>query len=163
MTFTGVNANTHSRDCGTDVYMLWIWFWSLIHKSIYLQLHYCKEFLNTPSGAVQVFLTYIRSLSCFCPCTVCKMNVHRRCESNVAPNCGVDARGIAKVLSDLGVTPDKISNTAQRRRKVPSHSHCGPARHPIEINMFIEPNYFNKSGYAVESTYLKTWFCFKMF
>ena len=46
------------------------------------------------------------------------MNVHRRCESNVAPNCGVDARGIAKVLSDLGVTPDKISNSAQRRRKV---------------------------------------------
>uniref|UniRef100_A0A674PDG6 Protein kinase C n=1 Tax=Takifugu rubripes TaxID=31033 RepID=A0A674PDG6_TAKRU len=52
-------------------------------------------------------------------CKVCKMNVHRRCEKNVAPNCGVDARGIAKVLSDLGVTPDKISNTAQRRRKVP--------------------------------------------
>uniref|UniRef100_A0A3Q3RUI5 Protein kinase C n=1 Tax=Mastacembelus armatus TaxID=205130 RepID=A0A3Q3RUI5_9TELE len=50
-------------------------------------------------------------------CKVCKMNVHRRCETNVAPNCGVDARGIAKVLSDLGVTPDKISNTAQRRRK----------------------------------------------
>uniref|UniRef100_A0A673XHH3 Protein kinase C n=1 Tax=Salmo trutta TaxID=8032 RepID=A0A673XHH3_SALTR len=35
-------------------------------------------------------------------CKVCKVNVHRRCESNVAPNCGVDARGIAKVLSDLG-------------------------------------------------------------
>uniref|UniRef100_A0A8C9XZJ3 Protein kinase C n=1 Tax=Sander lucioperca TaxID=283035 RepID=A0A8C9XZJ3_SANLU len=51
-------------------------------------------------------------------CKVCKMNVHRRCETNVAPNCGVDARGIAKVLSDLGVTPDKICNTAQRRRKV---------------------------------------------
>uniref|UniRef100_A0A8C4IG05 Protein kinase C n=1 Tax=Dicentrarchus labrax TaxID=13489 RepID=A0A8C4IG05_DICLA len=57
-------------------------------------------------------------------CKVCKMNVHRRCETNVAPNCGVDARGIAKVLSDLGVTPDKISNTAQRRRKVTSHCHC---------------------------------------
>lgn len=55
---------------------------------------------------------------CSCGFAVCKMNVHRRCETNVAPNCGVDARGIAKVLSDLGVTPDKISNTAQRRRKV---------------------------------------------
>uniref|UniRef100_W5JXK5 Protein kinase C n=1 Tax=Astyanax mexicanus TaxID=7994 RepID=W5JXK5_ASTMX len=50
-------------------------------------------------------------------CKVCKMNVHRRCETNVAPNCGVDARGIAKVLSDLGVTPDKISNSTQRRKK----------------------------------------------
>ncbi|XP_069565406.1 protein kinase C epsilon type-like [Brachyistius frenatus] len=53
-------------------------------------------------------------------CKVCKVNVHRRCETNVAPNCGVDARGIAKVLSDLGVTPDKISNSAQRRKKIPS-------------------------------------------
>ncbi|TWW78447.1 Protein kinase C epsilon type [Takifugu flavidus] len=52
-------------------------------------------------------------------CKVCKVNVHRRCERNVAPNCGVDARGIAKVLSDLGVTPDKIFNSAQRRKKLP--------------------------------------------
>ncbi|XP_039387371.1 protein kinase C epsilon type isoform X5 [Mauremys reevesii] len=50
-------------------------------------------------------------------CQVCKMNVHRRCETNVAPNCGVDARGIAKVLADLGVTPDKITNSGQRRKK----------------------------------------------
>ncbi len=50
--------------------------------------------------------------------SVCKMNVHKRCESNVAPNCGVDARGIAKVLSDLGVTPDKLSSSVQRRKKV---------------------------------------------
>lgn len=46
------------------------------------------------------------------------MNVHKRCESNVAPNCGVDARGIAKVLADLGVTPDKLSGSVQRRKKV---------------------------------------------
>lgn len=46
------------------------------------------------------------------------MNVHRRCETNVAPNCGVDARGIARVLADLGVTPDKITNSGQRRKKV---------------------------------------------
>ncbi|XP_066553244.1 protein kinase C epsilon type [Amia ocellicauda] len=51
-------------------------------------------------------------------CKVCKMNVHRRCETNVAPNCGVDARGIAKVLSDLGVTPDKITNSGLRRKKL---------------------------------------------
>uniref|UniRef100_A0A6I8PX57 Protein kinase C n=1 Tax=Xenopus tropicalis TaxID=8364 RepID=A0A6I8PX57_XENTR len=50
-------------------------------------------------------------------CKVCKMNVHRRCESNVAPNCGVDSRGIAKVLADLGVTPDKITAAGQRRKK----------------------------------------------
>ncbi|XP_061562416.1 protein kinase C epsilon type isoform X2 [Phycodurus eques] len=74
-------------------------------------------------------------------CKVCKMNVHRRCEKNVAPNCGVDARGIAKVLSDLGVTPDKISNTAQRRRKLtPGHD---PPQSPPELsqteNSFSQP------------------------
>ncbi|KAK7901120.1 hypothetical protein WMY93_017889 [Mugilogobius chulae] len=52
-------------------------------------------------------------------CKVCKVNIHRRCEQNVAPTCGVDARGIAKVLSDLGVTPDKISSSSQRRKKLP--------------------------------------------
>lgn len=61
------------------------------------------------------------AVSSLCLLTVCKMNVHRRCESNVAPNCGVDARGIAKVLADLGVTPDKITNSGQRRKKVTGH------------------------------------------
>uniref|UniRef100_A0A7N6AAT3 Protein kinase C n=1 Tax=Anabas testudineus TaxID=64144 RepID=A0A7N6AAT3_ANATE len=63
-------------------------------------------------------------------CKVCKVNVHRRCESNVAPNCGVDARGIAKVLSDLGVTPDKISNSAQRRKKGEGSRENGEVKSP---------------------------------
>ncbi|KAA0717689.1 Protein kinase C epsilon type [Triplophysa tibetana] len=67
-------------------------------------------------------------------CKVCKMNVHKRCESNVAPNCGVDARGIAKVLADLGVTPDKLSGSVQRRKKI-SH---GPEPHPLPISTKIE-------------------------
>uniref|UniRef100_A0A3Q1HFT0 Protein kinase C n=1 Tax=Anabas testudineus TaxID=64144 RepID=A0A3Q1HFT0_ANATE len=69
-------------------------------------------------------------------CKVCKMNVHRRCETNVAPNCGVDARGIAKVLSDLGVTPDKISNTAQRRRKLTPGQ--DPPQSPPELSQTEE-------------------------
>ncbi|XP_057197979.1 protein kinase C epsilon type [Triplophysa rosa] len=67
-------------------------------------------------------------------CKVCKMNVHKRCESNVAPNCGVDARGIAKVLSDLGVTPDKLSGSVQRRKKISQ----GPEPHPLPISPKIE-------------------------
>ncbi|XP_030629066.1 protein kinase C epsilon type [Chanos chanos] len=67
-------------------------------------------------------------------CKVCKMNVHRRCESNVAPNCGVDARGIAKVLSDLGVTPDKISNSTQRRKKLT------PGQDPQQSTAEIPPS-----------------------
>uniref|UniRef100_A0A8C4IEY2 Protein kinase C n=1 Tax=Dicentrarchus labrax TaxID=13489 RepID=A0A8C4IEY2_DICLA len=74
-------------------------------------------------------------------CKVCKMNVHRRCETNVAPNCGVDARGIAKVLSDLGVTPDKISNTAQRRRKLTPGQ--DPPQSPPELSQ-TEENSFSQ-------------------
>ncbi|CAN0255479.1 unnamed protein product [Lampetra fluviatilis] len=47
-------------------------------------------------------------------CKECRMDVHRRCERNVAPNCGVDAREMARVLATIGVTPDKIN---QPRRK----------------------------------------------
>uniref|UniRef100_A0A8P4G527 Protein kinase C n=1 Tax=Dicentrarchus labrax TaxID=13489 RepID=A0A8P4G527_DICLA len=77
-------------------------------------------------------------------CKVCKVNVHRRCESNVAPNCGVDARGIAKVLSDLGVTPDKIFNSAQRRKKF-SPSHINSNLHETEPHEQTRQNssYFN--------------------
>ncbi|XP_016392694.1 protein kinase C epsilon type-like [Sinocyclocheilus rhinocerous] len=67
-------------------------------------------------------------------CKVCKMNVHKRCESNVAPNCGVDARGIAKVLSDLGVTPDKLSGSVQRRKKISQ----GPDPQPLPISLQSE-------------------------
>ncbi|XP_054963992.1 protein kinase C epsilon type isoform X2 [Pongo abelii] len=66
-----------------------------------------------PEGRVYVIIDLSGSSG-----EVCKMNVHRRCETNVAPNCGVDARGIAKVLADLGVTPDKITNSGQRRKKL---------------------------------------------
>ncbi|XP_052007007.1 protein kinase C epsilon type-like [Xyrauchen texanus] len=67
-------------------------------------------------------------------CKVCKMNVHKRCENNVAPNCGVDARGIAKVLSDLGVTPDKLSGSVQRRKKI---SQCADPS-PLPISTPLE-------------------------
>lgn len=67
-------------------------------------------------------------------CKVCKMNVHKRCESNVAPNCGVDARGIAKVLSDLGVTPDKLSGSVQRRKRISQ----GPDPQPLPISPLLE-------------------------
>ncbi|XP_064420833.1 protein kinase C eta type [Latimeria chalumnae] len=35
-------------------------------------------------------------------CKLCKMNVHIRCEGNVAPNCGVKAVELAKTLAEMG-------------------------------------------------------------
>ncbi|XDV50734.1 hypothetical protein PO909_019749 [Leuciscus waleckii] len=48
-------------------------------------------------------------------CKVCKMNVHKRCESNV-------------VLSDLGVTPDKLSGSISQ----------GPDPQPLPISPLLE-------------------------
>ncbi|XP_018907976.1 protein kinase C isoform X1 [Bemisia tabaci] len=36
-------------------------------------------------------------------CTVCKFNVHRRCQKNVANNCGINSKELAEALSNLGV------------------------------------------------------------
>lgn len=103
--------------------------WCDRDSSVKVQVSTWHSLVNTTVSKLKMFVYYrsdklflesvlklfLLFLLCF---PVCKVNVHRRCESNVAPNCGVDARGIAKVLSDLGVTPDKISNSAQRRKKV---------------------------------------------
>nr|XP_023864767.1 protein kinase C epsilon type-like [Salvelinus alpinus] len=50
-------------------------------------------------------------------CKVCKVNVHRRCESNVAPNCGVDARASPRSCLTWGSTRQD-SRSAQRRKKI---------------------------------------------
>ena len=48
-------------------------------------------------------------------CEVCNMNIHRRCESNVANNCGINTKQLAEILSQMGITMDK---TPPRRSKV---------------------------------------------
>lgn len=48
-------------------------------------------------------------------CEVCSMNIHRRCELNVANNCGVDTKQLAEMLNQIGITMDK---TQPRKSKV---------------------------------------------
>ncbi|CAG2208563.1 PRKCE [Mytilus edulis] len=38
---------------------------------------------------------------------LCKINVHKRCQKNVANNCGINTREMAEILSELGITTDK--------------------------------------------------------
>ena len=45
---------------------------------------------------------------------VCGMNVHKRCEKNVANNCGINTKNMAAVLNQLGISGDKLNP----RRKV---------------------------------------------
>jgi len=47
---------------------------------------------------------------------VCGMNVHKRCEKNVANNCGINSKEMAAVLNQLGISGDKLN--ASKRKKV---------------------------------------------
>ncbi|XP_022130379.2 protein kinase C isoform X1 [Pieris rapae] len=40
-------------------------------------------------------------------CEVCSINVHKRCQKNVANNCGINTKAMAAILSEMGITPDK--------------------------------------------------------
>ncbi|CAH1792083.1 unnamed protein product [Owenia fusiformis] len=47
-------------------------------------------------------------------CEVCKLNVHKRCQKNVANNCGINTKDMAQRLMELGISGDKLS---VRRKK----------------------------------------------
>ncbi|XP_043959785.1 protein kinase C epsilon type isoform X2 [Gambusia affinis] len=82
-------------------------------------------------------------------CKSCRMNVHRRCETNVAKNCGVDARRMGKVLAEMGVTPEKISSTAERRMKLTSEQDAPQS--PPELSQ-TEDNSFSQSAVPTSSS-----------
>ncbi|KAI4903892.1 hypothetical protein NFI96_007897 [Prochilodus magdalenae] len=42
-------------------------------------------------------------------CKGCKMNVHIRCEDNVAPNCGVNSAELASKLAEIGLQAGRLS------------------------------------------------------
>lgn len=56
-------------------------------------------------------------------CSACKMNVHIRCHNNVANNCGVNAKEMAQILKDMGLTGNKLTESV--RVKKPSIQYNG--------------------------------------
>ncbi|KAI6189657.1 Protein kinase C [Aphelenchoides bicaudatus] len=48
-------------------------------------------------------------------CSQCKLNVHKRCQRNVANNCGIDSKKMALELAQLGLTGDKMSLRAKKK------------------------------------------------
>lgn len=53
---------------------------------------------------------------CILCAPVCGMNVHKRCQKNVANNCGINTKDMATVLNQLGISGDKLN--ASKRKKV---------------------------------------------
>uniref|UniRef100_A0A3B1JD61 Protein kinase C n=1 Tax=Astyanax mexicanus TaxID=7994 RepID=A0A3B1JD61_ASTMX len=48
-------------------------------------------------------------------CKGCKMNVHIRCEENVAPNCGVNSAQLASKLAEMGLQPSKLTKSVSKK------------------------------------------------
>lgn len=49
-------------------------------------------------------------------CEVCSMNVHKRCQKNVANNCGINTKQLSELLNEMGISPDM--KAPPRRSKV---------------------------------------------
>ncbi|CAG7786524.1 unnamed protein product [Allacma fusca] len=47
-------------------------------------------------------------------CEACSMNVHKRCQKNVANNCGINTKQMAEILAAMGIS---TQNLAGRRKK----------------------------------------------
>ena len=42
------------------------------------------------------------------------MNVHKRCEKNVANNCGINTRSMAQILQEMGLSGEKIQGKPKK-------------------------------------------------
>ena len=49
---------------------------------------------------------------------VCKTNCHKRCQNYIANNCGINARQLADILNDMGMTPHKLTESSKPKKKV---------------------------------------------
>ncbi|KAG8036392.1 hypothetical protein G9C98_003714 [Cotesia typhae] len=61
-------------------------------------------------------------------CQVCDLNVHKRCQKNVANNCGIDTKAMAEILSTLNISPEQQSKS--RINYKPSSSTGGSSQSP---------------------------------
>lgn len=68
----------------------------------------------------------------------CKMNVHKRCQKNVANNCGINPKQIALLLQEMGISdPNNITPTIKPAK---------PAIGSVIITIF----YFRNLGKDIE-------------
>lgn len=50
-------------------------------------------------------------------CEECKMNVHKRCQKNVANNCGINPKQIATLLQELGISDNASLAKSEKAAK----------------------------------------------
>ncbi|XP_078035168.1 protein kinase C [Augochlora pura] len=65
-------------------------------------------------------------------CEECNTNVHKRCQKNVANNCGIDTKAMADVLSEMKISPDKHTKYPKSNYKITT---CQPAQKPPSVTV----------------------------
>nr|AXU05739.1 putative protein kinase C [Penaeus vannamei] len=64
-------------------------------------------------------------------CEVCNMNVHKRCQKNVANNCGIDVKQLSEILATMGIRPQ--DEAAKRKKKSVSETRLSSATAPVSV------------------------------
>lgn len=57
--------------------------------------------------------------------TVCNLNVHKRCQKNVANNCGINTKAMAQILRTLKFSPDQQTKTPRINYRAPGEKGGG--------------------------------------
>ncbi|CAG5123086.1 unnamed protein product, partial [Candidula unifasciata] len=49
-------------------------------------------------------------------CDVCKMNIHKRCQKNVANNCGTNTKYMAQILQEMGISGGQLRQKSKKEK-----------------------------------------------
>lgn len=79
----------------------------------------------------------------------CNMNVHKRCQKNVANNCGINSKQLAETLSAMGISGDKLNKQAQKKKSSITES---PSRQPGAVTERSHTSPLPSSDYFSDST-----------
>ncbi|KAH9400648.1 Calcium-independent protein kinase C [Tyrophagus putrescentiae] len=73
-------------------------------------------------------------------CEACDINVHKRCEKNVANTCGIDTKKFGEILQGLGISSDRSASGKKEARKKTSASEQSPNRsYPVNERSHTSP------------------------
>lgn len=60
-------------------------------------------------------------------CAACNINVHKRCQKNVANNCGINPKEMSEILQAMGISGDKLLTKQKKKKSIGENSHAdGP-------------------------------------